>query len=150
MRSLQEIDAELDKLRKQLDLVKRIVGYYRSLRNWNKGKKEEYRRRALFKVPSVEDFLQRGSVSEYLYFYRTNCPNCIPVKAYLSELTLKGEHIDADTQEGGEKARAFHVISTPTVLFLDEEGRVVDRAHSVDQIEMLIERTGVDKQKIFC
>jgi len=98
----------------------------------------------------MQDEMKNEDVSWYLYFYRVNCPNCIPVKSNLSELPLRGEHFDVDTQEGLEKAKAFNVISTPTVLFLDEEGRVVDRAHSVDQIKMLAKRIGVDKQKIFC
>jgi len=56
MRTLENIDQELADLRKQLTQVRgtetevytRIVGYYRSLRNWNKGKKEEYRHRLPF------------------------------------------------------------------------------------------------------
>jgi ribonucleoside-triphosphate reductase len=56
MRSVAEIDAELAELRHQLATVKgteteiytRIVGYYRSLKNWNKGKREEYDHRQAF------------------------------------------------------------------------------------------------------
>jgi ribonucleoside-triphosphate reductase len=56
MRSVQEIDQELEVLRSRLTTVQgteteiytRIVGYYRSLKNWNKGKREEYDHRRTF------------------------------------------------------------------------------------------------------
>ncbi len=62
MKNLHEIDTELATLRAQLASVQgrecevytRIVGYYRSLRNWNKGKKEEYRQRITFSPPHVQ------------------------------------------------------------------------------------------------
>ena len=56
-RTLEEIDAEIAQVKKELEDVHgtpsevyaRIVGYYRSVRNWNKGKREEYGKRKLFK-----------------------------------------------------------------------------------------------------
>jgi len=58
VRSLEEINQELDSLKQQLDSVQgtetevytRIVGYYRSLKNWNKGKREEYDHRRTYEV----------------------------------------------------------------------------------------------------
>ena len=56
-RTLEEIDAEIAQVKKELEDVHgtpsevytRIVGYYRSVKNWNKGKREEYGKRKLFK-----------------------------------------------------------------------------------------------------
>ena len=56
MRTIEEIDAEIRDLKLKLDQVKgeptevysRIVGYYRSLRNWNPGKREEFEHRKVF------------------------------------------------------------------------------------------------------
>jgi hypothetical protein len=56
MRTLAEIDNEIVEVKSRLEAVEgretevysRIVGYYRSLRNWNKGKKEEFRQRLTF------------------------------------------------------------------------------------------------------
>ena len=56
-RSLSEIDAEIAQVKKELEDVRgtpaevytRIVGYYRSVKNWNAGKREEYGERKLFK-----------------------------------------------------------------------------------------------------
>ena len=49
MRTLEDIEKDLAAAREALSSVKgtpaevysRIVGYYRSVRNWNKGKREE-------------------------------------------------------------------------------------------------------------
>lgn len=77
MTRIEEIDKELTDLRRQLaevqgtetEVYTRIVGYYRSLRNWNKGKKEEYRHRLPFvpqdtsreEIPeSAEDWAEEG------------------------------------------------------------------------------------------
>ncbi len=57
-RLLNEIDAELKSAKEALANVKgtetevyaRIVGYYRSVRNWNKGKAEEFKERKTFNV----------------------------------------------------------------------------------------------------
>jgi hypothetical protein len=147
MRTLQEIEAELAQLRAQLETVQgtecevytRIVGYYRSLRNWNKGKKEEYRLRVTFDPPKEEN--PRGKtlreVAEYRYFYRKTCPNCPPVKEYVSQLPLAGKHVDVDTEEGLSQAQTYQILSTPTVLFFDRNGRPIHEVHSVDQLEDL-------------
>jgi ribonucleoside-triphosphate reductase len=55
-RDVESINREIEAIRKELSEVKgtpteiytRIVGYYRSLNNWNKGKREEYDRRRTF------------------------------------------------------------------------------------------------------
>jgi ribonucleoside-triphosphate reductase len=59
LRNLEDIEKDLAAAREALSSVKgtpaevysRIVGYYRSVRNWNKGKREEYGERRLFAVP---------------------------------------------------------------------------------------------------
>ncbi|GHV82062.1 hypothetical protein AGMMS49991_06200 [Spirochaetia bacterium] len=59
MRSLEDIEKDLTAAREALshaegtpaEVYSRIVGYYRSVRNWNKGKREEYGERKLFCLP---------------------------------------------------------------------------------------------------
>ena len=56
MRTLDEVNRDIEKVRQALTNVKgsetevyaRIVGYYRSVRNWNKGKREEFGQRVMF------------------------------------------------------------------------------------------------------
>lgn len=55
-RMLEEIDAEIASVKEEMENVRgmdcevyaRIVGYYRSVKNWNRGKREEYGERKLF------------------------------------------------------------------------------------------------------
>jgi ribonucleoside-triphosphate reductase len=59
MNTLQEINDEIRLLKEKLSGVKgrntevysRIVGYYRSINNWNKGKRAEFDVRRTFEVP---------------------------------------------------------------------------------------------------
>lgn len=59
MRTLEQIDKEIEELKEKLNSVQgtetetysRIVGYYRSVRNWNKGKREEYKERKKYDIP---------------------------------------------------------------------------------------------------
>ena len=56
MRTLDEVNRDIDRVKSALENVKgsetevyaRIVGYYRSVRNWNKGKREEFGQRVMF------------------------------------------------------------------------------------------------------
>jgi ribonucleoside-triphosphate reductase len=62
MRTIEEINKDLQEAREELAAVQggpaevysRIVGYYRSVRNWNKGKKEEYHERKLFEISEAQ------------------------------------------------------------------------------------------------
>lgn len=72
MERLKEIDSELDVLKRELETVTgtqtevytRIVGYYRSVRNWNKGKKEEYGIRQTFEVASSREIKREEPAEE--------------------------------------------------------------------------------------
>lgn len=54
--NLVKVQCRIGELEKQLEIIgtrqtevyARIVGYYRSVKNWNKGKKEEYAERVPF------------------------------------------------------------------------------------------------------
>ena len=62
MRNLEDIEKDLAAAREALSSVEgtpaevysRIVGYYRSVRNWNRGKREEYGERRLYLVPDIK------------------------------------------------------------------------------------------------
>jgi len=61
LRTVADIDTEIADLRRQLaetrgtetEIYTRIVGYYRSLTNWNKGKRDEYNLRRPFDAQNV-------------------------------------------------------------------------------------------------
>jgi ribonucleoside-triphosphate reductase len=157
MRTIESISEEISGLQERLEKVRgtetevytRIVGYYRSLRNWNKGKREEYNQRLTFDVSAESGTPAPAACQEktgprleeiagYGYFYRKTCPNCPPVRDFVNRLPLEGAHIDVDTEEGFDKARAHDVQSTPTVVFYDRQGRAKHRYHSVRQLEEVL------------
>jgi len=163
MRTIKEIDKEITILKGSLENVQgtktevysRIVGYYRSLRNWNKGKREEYNHRVTFNQLDSKSALKElnfewqkvknspvsnlEAVASYAYFYRKTCPNCPPVKNYLSTLDISGAHVEVDDEEGFSEAAQFSVCSAPTVIFFDTEGREIFRAVNVQEIKEKLE-----------
>lgn len=58
---LDEIEKELEALKAKYnstegtvtEVYSRIVGYYRSVKNWNKGKTAEYRERKIYEVSKL-------------------------------------------------------------------------------------------------
>lgn len=157
-----EIDLEISKLKEELNHVQgsttevyaRIVGYYRAVKNWNNGKKEEYGQRVTFsqieKEPEllVEEIspvtdkpvtsdVNSHRISSYSYFYRTSCPNCPAMKEVLSQLSIKGEEINVDMETGLEAASENLVFTAPTVIFRSEEGIEIFRTgHPGDVLDM--------------
>jgi hypothetical protein len=166
--TVKEIDAKIAELKLELGSVKgtqtevytRIVGYYRSVRNWNAGKRSEYKERKLYDAGvSLESScaeratqgaaqassLAAGSAPDmgglspekYLLFTRKTCPNCPPVSDYVKDISLAGSRIDVDTEEGLVAARKYGVMASPTVIFLDKEEREVARAINVQDLKKI-------------
>ncbi len=164
---LKEIDTLKEEIKNvrgtTTEVYTRIVGYYRAVQNWNVGKKSEYADRVEFSVsPSEEeipaattvqceneslsiekDILNivindKGLIKKYKLFYSDNCPGCPPVKNFLKQVHLSGEEINAGTREGFEEAIRNNITGTPTVLFFNDAGDVVNKAHTPAQIERLI------------
>jgi ribonucleoside-triphosphate reductase len=152
MRTLEVIDKELAEARDELahveggpaEVYSRIVGYYRSVRNWNKGKKEEYGERKMFNVtctphkasaPAAAESLELVDVPEtaaqageqLLLFVQDSCPSCPQAKAAAGQLGLPVEMVDAGSEKGLKEAQKLHVMSTPTAI-LFSGGREVSRA----------------------
>lgn len=124
------------------EVYSRIVGYYRSVRNWNAGKREEFSKRREYAFPSgvsVGLSAETRKPSTYLLFSRAACPNCPPVKEYLSSCELSGVIVDVDTEDGLALARRYEVLTTPTALILGADGGQLLRAHSRKQLEELVQ-----------
>ena len=57
-RTLEQIEADIERTKAEIaqvhgtetEVYARIVGYYRAVRNWNKGKRDEYAQRKLFSI----------------------------------------------------------------------------------------------------
>lgn len=150
----------------QTEVYTRIVGYYRPVSNWNPGKKAEYKDRVEFDSQMAADSVEvakaaeavldecseaiegtepiqlvvnhKGEIKNYKLFYSDNCPGCPPVKHVLKQVSMTGEEINAGTREGFEEAIRFNITGTPTVLFFNEAGELVNKAHTPAQIERLM------------
>jgi len=174
MRNLEAIETELTAAREALSEVKgtptevysRIVGYYRSVRNWNRGKREEYGERVMF-LPDTsllascmpnsvgadivavsasagapaEDKPNSGVDWRVLLFVRPACPACPPAKVAAGRLGIPLELYDADTEEGLAEAVRRQVMSTPTAILLSSNGNELGRARDAQAIEKLLERS---------
>lgn len=162
MRTVAEIDTDIAHVKSEMlnvrgsttEVYARIVGYYRSVRNWNPGKREEYRQRKIFIADKnrIDEHLQKTGepcpvnneneispdsavISRYELFMRKTCPNCPPVKEYCGRLDLTGEHLDVDSADGYARASAYGIFSAPTVIFFDKNGNEITRAHTVNEMK---------------
>ncbi|HOX92576.1 MAG TPA: anaerobic ribonucleoside-triphosphate reductase [Spirochaetales bacterium] len=143
------------------EVYSRIVGYYRSVRNWNAGKREEFRHRAEYAFPQwnaraqaslsgmnaqaqngpveakaagASQPSQKARASGYILFVRRSCPNCPPVKEYLGSSKLAGALMDTDTEAGLDMARQYEVLATPTAILLDDNGKELSRCYTKAQL----------------
>ncbi|TFG61703.1 MAG: hypothetical protein E4H36_09780 [Spirochaetales bacterium] len=181
MRTQEQVEAELETLKQELSQVEgtptevytRIVGYYRSVNNWNKGKREEYRFRKLFHAAQVPagripdeglpipgtqraeapddaaadySLAAEAGIDYYFYFYRTTCPNCQPVKNYIVSLPIKGRQLNVDEPEGLALAAEYQVLASPTVIFFDVLNREIYRAHNVQSLKEIARFAGIKRE----
>jgi ribonucleoside-triphosphate reductase len=167
MRSLEVIESDLAAAREALSHAKglpaevysRIVGYYRSVRNWNRGKREEYGERKLFTVPASyagairpeQDapgvqrtnavIKQKPSGGKHngrlMLFVRPACPACPGAKAAAGRLGIPVDLVNADTEDGMAEAVKRQVFSTPTAILLAHDGQELGRALDAGSISTL-------------
>ena len=165
MERTTEIDNRIGELKNELahvegtrtEIYTRIVGYYRSLKNWNRGKREEYDHRVTFRpdsegtpgahlpVHQIADPAPAAASAifrSFEYFFRESCPNCPPVRTYVENLSLDGEMVNVDTGDGMAQAVQRQILSTPTVVLMDENGDAVAQAGSVAQLRSILESAG--------
>lgn len=178
MRSLEEIEKEIAETQAELENVQgtetevyaRIVGYYRAVRNWNKGKRDEFNHRKMFKIEGIdtnsyilpenvnssvlsEDAQKEsykisaipkktedGLQKKYDLFIRKTCPNCPPVKEFMKSIEMEGTVIDVDTDDGLSVAAEKGVFAAPTVIIYDEKGIESARAHTKEELELIFEK----------
>lgn len=173
MRSLEEVENEIKETEEELknihgtetEVYSRIVGYYRAVRNWNKGKRDEFDHRKMFNIESsefnnkkIEDsYFSENNNNEYEFqnesenknaFYeiytRKTCPNCPPVKDFMAHISIKGKAIDVDSESGLKEAAEKGVFSAPTVIVYDQNGNETARGHSVEELEEIFENVLVE------
>jgi ribonucleoside-triphosphate reductase len=174
-RTLAEIDADIAAAKEALknvhgsetEVYARIVGYYRAVRNWNKGKREEYDHRKMFSLSDSKEYTiseadsacecakteriakdeaepaapenTSSETGSYEFFARRTCPNCPPVKAYITNVQMSGRTIDVDTEAGLAEAARKGVFAAPTVIVYNSSGTEIARGHNVEELTSIFE-----------
>jgi ribonucleoside-triphosphate reductase len=157
MRNLEVIESDLAAAREALSSVEgtpaevysRIVGYYRSVRNWNRGKREEFGERRLYRLndngaapsPVPEE-------TQLLLFVRSSCPLCPSAKAAAGKLGVPVIFVNADTQEGITEAVRRNVLSTPTAILLSRSGEELKRAGDAEMISRMLDMAVVSEEAV--
>ena len=172
-RTLEQIEKEIAETKAELkdvhgsetEVYARIVGYYRAVKHWNKGKRDEFDQRKMFtleaskeyditaadepcacsapaKMTKAEEVKDLESVTYEMYTRKT-CPNCPPVKAFMAGVELPGRNIDVDTDEGLNEAASKGVFAAPTVIFYNNAGVETARCHNVEELEAVFNKVAV-------
>jgi ribonucleoside-triphosphate reductase len=105
MKTLEAIEKDLRETREALSKVEgrdaevysRIVGYYRSVRNWNKGKKEEFGERKMFASPASVD---HDAMGDSIVSGGTFCESC-QLPADTDESPVSGSTACTEIAGGG-------------------------------------------------
>lgn len=173
-RTLEQVEKEIAETKAALldvhgtetEVYARIVGYYRAVKHWNKGKRDEYDLRKMFtleesnihSVEAVSKNTQENKVSEtvitenpvlntesvtYELYTKQTCPNCPPVKSFMADVDMPGRNINVDTSEGLSEAAKKGVFASPTVIFYNAEGIETARCHNVEELEAVLNKVAV-------
>lgn len=174
-RTLAQIEQEIEETKAELknvhgtetEVYARIVGYYRAVKHWNNGKRDEYNLRKMFTLEdsnlstksnnTAKDPLSSAlnnsvakenpvlnTQTEYFEMYtRKTCPNCPPVKAFMKDLDMAGTTVDVDTAEGLAQAAKNGVFASPTVIFYNNQGIETARCHNVEELEAVFNKIPV-------
>lgn len=164
-KSVEEIDKKIEELKRKLKDVKgtqtevytRIVGYHRDVKNWNNGKKEEYKDRITFNIDlksieerlnnvnistisNTENTLNQSEVTFYKVFHSHLCRNCPPVLNFLRTLNIPGEEIDVTTDSGLILAKKYNIMTTPSVVLFDKEDKVISIVNNLENLKKFFEK----------
>ena len=166
-RTLAEIEQEIAATKLELqdvhgtetEVYARIVGYYRAVKHWNKGKRDEFDQRKMFTLEDSKEYditatetpcegskpqeivkeaaqpVEKTESVTFEMYTRKTCPNCPPVKEFMSNLDMPGRSIDVDTAEGLAEAAKNGVFASPTVIFYNAAGVETARCHNVEELE---------------
>ncbi len=112
----------------ETEVYSRIVGYYRPIKQWNKGKKEEFKERleytesaglsGTFKLQVIQkDDVQEQQVipesvtamiNSYKIFTLPSCEKCEAAKDYLTRQGMSGVIVDLSEKQGVKEFRGYY------------------------------------------
>lgn len=148
----------------ETEVYSRVVGYFRPVKNWNEGKKEEFKDRLeyveekAFKNEFKTQVMVRtngkqesATASSYKIFTFPACEKCAEAKRYLNNFSIAGETFDLSSKEGLNVFRGYYKnlkdtikrnsdgsLPVPTILFFDDKNSIVGSAHTIDEIKKFV------------
>ena len=78
-------------------------------------------------------------IVKYFLFFTPTCPKCPKIKEYFGTKDIVGDWIDAATPDGLDKAKEYHVMGVPTVIFFDKDDKEISRANDIESVKKVIE-----------
>ncbi len=152
----------------ETEVYARIVGYYRAVKHWNKGKRDEFDMRRMFTLEDSKEYdITMNNAAEskavkaeikkedcttaecdlesvtYEIYTKKTCPNCPPVKDFMAGMDMAGRSIDVGTDEGIAEAAKKGVFASPTVIFYNKEGVETARCHNVDELKAVFNKVKI-------
>ncbi len=118
---------ECPKCGKESEVYSRITGYYRPVKNWNKGKEAEYKNRKVYdfetsvlssdqRISNIQNdcVVVAGEEDRLMLFTTPSCSNCNLAKRFLNDAEMDYEIIDATVEK--ELANKYGILTAPTLV----------------------------------
>ena len=75
---------------------------------------------------------------KYLLFTSPFCKFCPTIKEFLKTVDAQGANFDITQEEGRTKALSLNVSKVPTIVFLNDSGSELTRAHNITEIRDIL------------
>ncbi len=137
---------------KETEIYSRITGYYRPVKNWNKGKTQEFAERKVYKIDGLADENMETTIrvveaepeqvktdikeDQLLLFTTKTCPNCQLIKEMLNDKEASYEVVDAE--ENVDLCNEYDIMSVPTLVVLNH-GQLDDKFVNASNIIRFID-----------
>ena len=136
---------------KETEVYSRITGYYRPVKNWNKGKAQEFKDRKTYafgteqmvnkkEMPVIEERVEEPQTTEaedqVMLFTTKTCPNCVMAKKILNDKKIDYRIVDAE--ENANLCYEYEVSQAPTLVVL-KDGKVGKYANVSNIVKYLNE-----------
>ena len=103
----------------ETEVYSRITGYYRPIKHWNDGKREEFNQRKEYLVGKYEIKkscdTEKNTDEKVILFTTKICPNCPRAKEELEGMDI--EHLDA--HENMELSQKYGIRAVPTLVVVN-------------------------------
>lgn len=113
----------------ETEIYSRITGYYRPLRNWNDGKRQEFSDRKTYRVGETDETARRDTGRQFLsgrtyeLYTTVSCPQCRLIKPVLEASRIPFRTMDVSEHE--EKAALLGLSRAPSLVVYTEGGEAV-------------------------